>query len=108
MIIDLHNLISTLNMEKNGFFYIVLLSLTYLGISYGYLTYYNIDICDVSHCMTILPLVILNVFSVLSYIVYAKHIDDEEKANKLGGHMILIPIYLLTFYICFTIINGLR
>jgi hypothetical protein len=92
---DLNLYIRRLNMEETGIYYIINLSIIYFMLSYAYINHYHVNIdCKYS----ILAIIILNTFSVLSYIVYCRHIHDEATANKLGGHMILTPIYVLVFY----------
>jgi hypothetical protein len=98
-------IINQINMESNGLNFIVIFSITYLVFSYGYIQYYKIELNNIYSCQNIIPIIVLNMFSVLSYIIYSRNINDEEKANKLGGHFILMPMYLLMFYYGFVVLK---
>jgi hypothetical protein len=115
MNINFKTYIDKLNIEKNGFQYIVVGSLVYLLISYIYIKYFDIVITipksikeiDFASITKFLPILFLNLVSVFSYIIYCKNINDEKKANKLGGNFILMPFYIAILYLSFRAVSAI-
>jgi hypothetical protein len=107
-------LLDKLNMDTYGFRYIIILSIVYLFFSYLYVSYYDIVLAfpktikdiNIMSMGKLFPIFLLNLVSVLSYIIYCRNMKDEKKANRLAGHFILMPLYIAIFYVCFRVITA--
>ena len=96
------SLISSLEMENNGFYYIFFFSLIYFCISYFLLTKFQNEI----YC--IIAVILLNALSLSSIVIYCRHLKNEKEANIRGGHLIVAPLYLALFYLGYLILTTFR
>lgn len=96
------SLISSLKMENYGFYYITFFSLIYFSISYFLLTKYYDDL----YC--IIAVILLNILSLSSIVIYCRHLNNEKEANTRGGHLIIAPLYIALFYLGYLILTTFR
>lgn len=96
------NVISSLEMERYGFYYISFFSVVYFCISYFLLTKYAGD----TYCLA--GVVLLNILSVSSIIIYCRNLENEREANIKGGHLIIAPLYVTLFYLGYFVLVSFR